>query len=598
MNRKSITVALALCLFSTGLFSTGLLSSTAHAWQPLTPEGTTWSGAVQYFLNSQGSVDLGGFAPTETEVNRALNDWTLVSCTSLTNAYRGSTGLRAGNFEGQNTVGWTESGWPHGSQAIGVTTTRRGRRSFVEADIEMNGVNYQWQTGPGTFGNVNTYSIALHEGGHFYGLGHTNVSGSTMWPSYGGGIVGLGPDDQNGICALYAGSGSDCTMTGCPTGQECVSGSCQPIMGDGTVCSPCTSNEDCGGPADICIGYPDGGRYCGQDCASNADCGGDTCAALQGGGRQCARVVGGNFTCTAMPMGCTTSSDCPVGQQCQGGTCVAGLPGAGLGEPCDSNDACSSGLCSNGACTQTCNSNDITGSCPAGFYCNGSAASCNEGFCLAGGPGGGQLGQSCTEDTECASLFCEAGSCSQPCTPDGAATCPSGFACQTGALECLGSCQQSGALGDICDTNFECTSGICATLGDLSFCTEFCTDAMPCPDNFTCTPAGGDSSVCVPNSGGLGAECANNDDCISGICAVQGDRQYCTRICDDMTPCPAGEFACTPTADPNTSVCQPIDGGMTDGGCGCRAAGEAPGRGGLALGLLALAFVFVWRRRQ
>ncbi len=573
------------------------LSGSASAWQPLAP-GVVWSGPVRYSLNQNGSIDLGGFAPTEVEVRRAMDDWTLVSCTSLTDSYQGSTSRQAGNFEGQNTVGWIETGWSHGSQAIGVTTTRRGRSFFVEADMEMNGVDYRWQTGPGTFGNVNTYSIALHEGGHFYGLGHTNVRGSSMWPSYGGGIVGLGPDDQNGICALYPGSGSDCTTTGCPSGQECVAGSCQGITGDGTVCSPCTADSDCGGPADLCIGYPDGRSYCGRSCASNADCGGDTCAPLTSGGRQCARVSGMSFTCDApAPGGCMTTSDCPAGQVCNAGVCGAPPPGAGLGETCASNDACSSGLCLGGTCTQTCDTNNIAGSCPAGFYCDDDPSTCGSGFCTAGTAGGGALGAACSVDTECQSLFCAAGACSQPCVPDGAATCPDGFACQTGAQPCAGSCQQSGALGDMCETNFDCTSGICATLGDLSFCTDFCSDTALCPDNFTCTPAG-DSSVCVPDGGGLGAQCNVNTDCVSGICATEADRRYCTRICDEMTPCPPDTFACTPTSDGMTSVCQPLVTPMEEGGCGCRVAGR-PGSGLLGLiGALALGLLVWWRRRD
>src|SRR5690606_29633108 len=158
------------------------------------------------------------FAGTEPEVRRGMDDWTRVSCTSLTTNYRGMTSTVAGRSDNQSVIGWVESGWRHGSSAIGVTGPRWGGSRIIEADMEMNGVNFTWTTGSGSYSRVNTYSIVLHEGGHYYGLGHSNVRGSSMWPSYGGGIVSLGPDDEAGICALYPGSGAtDCTVTGCPT---------------------------------------------------------------------------------------------------------------------------------------------------------------------------------------------------------------------------------------------------------------------------------------------------------------------------------------------------------------------------------------------
>ncbi|MGE3636774.1 MAG: matrixin family metalloprotease, partial [Sandaracinaceae bacterium] len=349
----------------------------ARAWTPIDPSNPVWALPVPYSLNQAGSPDLGGFAASEAEVRRAMDDWTRVSCTSLRNAYQGSTTRQPGSFEGTSTIGWVESGWRYESQAIGVTTPAFGRRGIAEADMALNGVNFTWTTASGSFNNVNAYSIILHEGGHYYGLGHTNVAGSTMWPSYSGGIVGLGPDDQNGICALYPGSGSDCTTTGCPSGQECVSGTCQAIVGDGMICSACSSDSDCGGPSDLCIRYPNGRTYCGRSCSTSADCSGDTCASLSGGGRQCARVVGSNFTCegTVAPGTCTLSSDCPMGQICTSGTCTTPASGAGLGEPCTGNMECSSMLCLGGSCTQSCDSTNVLGSCPGEFYCDADSAS-------------------------------------------------------------------------------------------------------------------------------------------------------------------------------------------------------------------------------
>ncbi|MFK7990960.1 MAG: matrixin family metalloprotease [Sandaracinaceae bacterium] len=573
-------------------------ASSALAWQPIAGGSPTWRPPVPYSLHEAGSPDLGGFAGTEAEVRRGMDDWTLVACTSLTTSYQGSTSRRPGTYEGTSTIGWTESGWPHSGSAIGVTGPRWSS-SIIEADMEMNGVNFVWTTGSGSGGNPNAYSIILHEGGHYYGLGHTNVRGSSMWPSYSGGIVGLGSDDQNGICALYPGSGTptDCTTTGCPSGQECISGACQTVTGDGSICAVCTSGADCAGPGAACLGYPDGVGYCGQGCSSDGDCAGDTCVNTSAGG-QCVRVVGSSISCAgASPSGCTRDSDCGATELCSGGSCQPRpTDGAGLGEACDVDEDCQTSFCIGGLCTQTCDWTDPAGSCPGGFYCDADPTSCTDGFCVAGGAGGGANGAACSADTECASLLCDEGTCAEPCIPGGAASCPAGFACQVGSLPCRGSCRVSGALGDECNVNGDCTSGLCADRGESDFCTSLCNADNACPDNFTCTPVG-DASICVPNAGGLGADCTGNDDCLSNICAVDGSDSYCTRICSDGIPCPGGTFMCVATADGVTSVCQPTDDGGGRDGCGCRTAGAPASSGfGALLGMLGVGLLF-WRRR-
>jgi hypothetical protein len=547
MSRRSFRVlATALVL---GAVASGSPTSAA-AWEPIYPTRPVWRLPVPYSLNSAGSPDLGGVATTETEVRRGMDDWTLVACTSLTTSYRGRTSATPGSYEGISTIGWVESGWEHGSSAIGVTGPRWGS-NIIEADMEMNGVNYTWTTASGSGSRVNAYSIILHEGGHYYGLGHSTVRGSSMWPSYSGGIVSLGPDDEAGICALYPGSGTDCTTTGCPSGQECVSGSCQPVMGDGSICSPCTSSADCGGAGALCLNYGSGG-FCGQACRSDADCGGDTCVNTSGG-PQCVRFVGGSPSCSGEPSGCARDSDCASDEVCSSGECVPRpMTGAELGGACTQDSGCRSGLCIGGVCTQTCDVLRPT-SCPGGFFCDdGTSPSCSTGYCVAGSPGSRALGAACGADTECASLYCEAGVCSQPCVPGGVSGCEAGFTCQAGTLPCRGSCQRARSLGDACEGSDQCASGICAVRGDGSFCTQVCGDAAPCPESFTCTAAG-DTSVCVPSLGGLDARCASDEECLSGICTVDAGASYCSRACDGATPCPSG-FVCGPS-ESDASVC-------------------------------------------
>jgi MYXO-CTERM domain-containing protein len=565
----------------------------ARAWAPIDSSRPVWGGAAPYEMNSAGSPDLG--VPTsEMLVRQGMDDWTRVACTSLRTTYNGQTSRRPSSGDGASTIGWVESGWRYDSNAIGVTGPRWSR-NIVEADMELNGQNYTWTTASGRGSTVNAYSIILHEGGHYYGLGHSSDSRATMYFAYSGGISMLNADDQNGICALYPGTGSDCTTTGCPTGQECMGGTCVAMMGDGSVCSPCSSGGDCSGG--VCLRYPDGAGYCGRNCTSSAECGSDTCVNISGIGGQCVRLAGGSPSCSSGPSGCTSDAQCPSTERCNTstGSCEPRpTTGGELGAPCGAGDECRSGLCFAGACSQSCDWLTTT-SCPSGWYCSGEATgSCTAGtgVCVAGSAGAGALGAACGAATDCQSLYCASGVCSTPCIPGGTASCAEGFACQVGAAAGCGSCQQSGSMGDPCETSEECTTRLCATIEGDGFCTSLC-DTGTCPTGFTCEDAGG-ARVCVPGEGALGSPCEMNEDCLGGLCAMEGDRSYCTRLCDGVsTTCPS-RFECVATDDPSVGVCRPT----SSGGCGCSAPGRGEGARGAMLGLGLLAAAVVWRSRR
>ena len=470
MNRPSrLAVAAAL------LLALGLSSGPARAWTPIDGSRPVWTPPAPYMLTTAGSADL-PIATLEPIVQRAFEDWTRVSCgTSLSVAYGGRTSTRAdvSTYDGISVVSWVESGWRHGSGAIGVTAPKWSS-TINEADMELNGENYTWIEGSGTGSRVNAYSIVVHEAGHYMGLGHSTDGSAAMYYAYGGGVLALNADDGTGICALYPGGSTptDCATTGCPSGQTCTGGVCVTPTGDGSVCSPCSSGADCTGAGSYCLTYPSGGNFCGQACTSAAGCNaaaGDVCADLGGVG-QCVRLVGGSPDCSGStpPSGCTRDSDCAATERCNttSGACEARPAGGALGAPCSGAAACASGLCVGGTCSQTCDWLSPS-SCPSGFYCDGDlTGTCNDGVCRAGSAGTGAAGSACTVDTQCAALFCSGGVCAQPCVPGGAAACPAGFACQAGTLPTCGACKTSGALGDPCTANDDCTSGICATLGD------------------------------------------------------------------------------------------------------------------------------------
>ncbi|MEM6955827.1 MAG: matrixin family metalloprotease [Myxococcota bacterium] len=537
-----------------------------------------WCSDTVPFGISVTSVDL----PEETvvsETRRGLEDWSRRTCTGLATNYTGRSSAVAGERDGNSIVGWVESGWARSRAAIGVasprwtTDPRTGESCIFEADIVMNGEHFTWVTEPGSGDRVNTYSIALHEGGHYLGLDHSDDGGAVMFFQYRGGVSAIGSDDEAGICFLYPGDGgavTDCTTSGCPAGQECVDRVCQVPVGDGGVCARCATNADCGGSTDACLVYPDGVGYCGQGCNSSADCGDDVCARLSSGILQCLRVQDGTPDCSGAAPGpeCTINVDCDADEICEGGSCVPRPPDrAGLGEGCTSGDECASGVCSLGAggvCTQLCDGFDVT-SCPAGFFCDGDASgSCGEGLCLAGSAGDGTIGTACSLDTDCATLMCDAGLCASPCQPDGAAVCAPGFTCQPSLLVGCGACKPDaslGAIGAACESGADCASGECARRGDRTFCTAFCDDENPCPVGFECLSLG-DFALCIPPE-------APGEDAGVGVDAGAG-----------------------------------TDGSMDDpavrrlqGGCGCRVQSGAPGRRTVAFVSLAV-LVLVFRRRR
>ncbi len=158
------------------LVSLSLAPGPVAAWSAIDSSQPVWAGTVPYRINSSGSADL-GVDSSEMIVQQAMGDWTRVSCTSLTASYGGRIASTPRNGDGNSVIGWTESGWRYDSSAIGVTTPQwffggGSGATINEADMDLNGVNFTWVTGSGSGGRVNAYSIVLHEGGHFYGLGH------------------------------------------------------------------------------------------------------------------------------------------------------------------------------------------------------------------------------------------------------------------------------------------------------------------------------------------------------------------------------------------------------------------------------------------
>jgi uncharacterized protein (TIGR03382 family) len=142
----------------------------------------------------------------------------------------------------------------------------------------------------------------------------------------------------------------------------------------------------------------------------------------------------------------------------------------------------------------------------------------------------------------CASGTCESdlgdSYCSATCSTD--SDCPSAFHCRNGANVCIRGAR--GNVGGSCAENGDCAVGLfCAAQGDARWCTQFCEIPSECPDNFSCT-AVGEQSICSPDLGTTGTECAFPADCLSGVCEPLGaeDALVCSRMCSSDAPCETG----------------------------------------------------------
>lgn len=325
-----------------------------------------------------------------------------------------------------------------------------------------------------------------------------------------------------------------------------------------------------------------------------------------------------------------------------------------LGSACDTSDRCEGGLCADTVggriCTQACDPLRLELGCSPGSYC---AASGCDAYCVPGSLGAGAVGDTCSNDGECATGFCRdpgdglrrcldfcridqndclarevcvalGGSCGgcvdasiygglhslgEPCTSG--SECTSGVCHVRGGLgECAtpcnaGTCSEGFVcrdgdciadrrqpVGGPCIDNADCTDGLCATSGRGSWCTVTCeTDAM-CPTGMICDPT---ARVCAPDRGLDGAACATGDDCVSGLCGNPGGGNVCLSFCDRETACGVGS-ECRRIVAGGGAVCVPTSGG----GCTANPAGVGPSRTrGLlfVFGVLGLAMVSRRRRR-
>lgn len=413
----------------------------AAAWTYIELTHPRWGTPFEIELGAP-SADLEGIAAgtTEAELQKAIDDWRFVPCAEVPIDLVGQSGAAAILGDGKNVVTFYESDWPHDFSFVGMTSYETDSCSagwcMVEADVELNGVNYVWTEVRGSLPYVNARSILMHELGHALGLGHSSVSGAAMNPRYTRGYLFIADDDVDGICTLYPREEPRiCEGDDCPFGLSCVDGECRPATRvPCTTHNDCAYDERCNEESGRCVQEAPGGDAIGHPCSTEADC---------DEGILCEPVLG--------------RSICTV--------------------PCD-------GL--------------TPRSCPTGFYCERKAtAECGTGYCApVREAGGGALGTPCETSSDCGSLHCADGICTTPCDLD-APICPPGLVCHADMDEGCGACAKPRPLGAPCVDNGQCDGELCLDYRRGGICTAVCESHDDCPAALRCLAEGG-ARFCLP----------------------------------------------------------------------------------------------------
>lgn len=267
--------------------ATTLSTSSVHAYKLIGPKwpDTAWRTSstppgLPWELDADGSRDVVGQADRD-DVIAAFTAWQNVVCADGTGvkphfappaslpAAQQTTGI-----DNKNKVYWIESGWPteYGKNTLGVTIPAYDHRNnIVDADIVFNGVHFTWSTRQSCQPSqycTDTYSIALHEQGHFLGLDHSTSRSAVMFASYAGTPTRtLSADDKAGICALYS--------TGRPAEVP------DPVQPGANQCQPCGGGIACKEGLH-CVRGDDGQNVCRAGCSSVTACGVNRCLAHEG----------------------------------------------------------------------------------------------------------------------------------------------------------------------------------------------------------------------------------------------------------------------------------------------------------------------------
>jgi len=210
----------------------GVLSQPAHAYLHLTTRAAGQSSVlkwqrtpVRWFAADRGAPGVPA-SDFQAAMARAFATWEAVPTSSITFQFAGFTGAEPFDDDNVSVLGFQDQ--PDMERVLGATgfliDTITGE--IVEADIFFNSA-LQWSTAAqGDPARFDLESVAVHEIGHFLGLGHSALGETDMRPEGGRRVLGsasvmfpislgrgtthdreLQPDDIAGVSDLYREAG-------------------------------------------------------------------------------------------------------------------------------------------------------------------------------------------------------------------------------------------------------------------------------------------------------------------------------------------------------------------------------------------------------
>jgi hypothetical protein len=143
---------------------------------------------ARYFVTNRASSGLSA-SDIQAAVGRAFATWEAVPTASIAYQFAGLTAASPGQSDGLSTLGFLNR--PELTRVLATTSFLIDNTTgdLLESDIFFNAA-FPWSVAPGgESGKFDLESIALHEVGHFSGLGHSAIGETEFRPDGGRRVV-------------------------------------------------------------------------------------------------------------------------------------------------------------------------------------------------------------------------------------------------------------------------------------------------------------------------------------------------------------------------------------------------------------------------
>lgn len=158
------------------------------------------SSTIEVYFNPDNSHGL-DTSTLQTIVSNSVAQWNNISSINVrygTTAGKNQAGVNEIYFSNDNTIF-------NGSGVVGVTNCTYSNETdgiILSADILINDTNF-FSFSTNVLNDNFIGNVVTHEMGHFLGLGHSQVLGSTMFYALSLGQSQLADDDKSGIYSIY-----------------------------------------------------------------------------------------------------------------------------------------------------------------------------------------------------------------------------------------------------------------------------------------------------------------------------------------------------------------------------------------------------------